>query len=245
MKSSSRLPYGSKPPSAVLSCGLLESCYPAGLSLGRADDCSALACTRSFVPRGGSLYGLGDPFRSIYTIIAGTFKVCTMTERGEEQVMGFHMRGAIMGLDAIATGRYTGSAVAIEDSQVCVVSAECLEEHCLHDQSVAKRIHAALGREIVARQRMILTLGRKTAEERVATFLMELAATYVALGYSSSEMHMVMTRLEIGSYLGLSLETVSRIFSEFQDRTLIEVDLKHIRLLDFAGLKRLAGSPAR
>ena len=241
MKSVSRPTFGQKPPSIHLSCGLLESCYPAGSLLGGPEERSTRACTRTLVKRGKHLYESGDPISSIYSIMAGTFKTCTVTETGEEQVMGFYMRGAIMGLDAMATGHYTATAIAIEDGQVCIVSAECLEQHCLQNMSVSKRIHAAMAREINAGQRMMLMLGRKTAEERVASFLIELAATYSALGYSSSDINMLMTRAEIGSYLGLKLETVSRILSNFQDRQLLAVNQKHIRILDVAGLERLTG----
>jgi CRP/FNR family transcriptional regulator len=241
MKSVSRLSYHRKPPSVHLSCGLLESCYPAGSLLGGTQERGALACTRTQIKRGKHLYESGDPMRSIYSIIAGTFKTCTVTERGEEQVLGFYMRGAIMGLDAMATGHYAASAIAIEDSQVCMVTAECLEQHCQQDTSVARRVHAAMAREINAQQSMILMLGRKTAEERVASFLIRLAATYAALGYSASDMNLVMTREEIGSYLGLTLETVSRILSGLQDRELLTVNQKHIRLLDVAELERLGG----
>ncbi len=200
-----------------------------------------LACTRTLVKRGEHLYELDDPISSIYSVIAGTFKTCTVTERGEEQVLGFYMRGAIMGLDAMATDRYTATAIAIEDSQVCIVSAECLQEHCLQDTSVAKRIHAAMAKEINSLQRMMLLLGRKTADERVASFLLDLATTYRSLGYSSYDMNLVMTRAEIGSYLSLTLETVSRILSSFQERQLLAVNQKHIRILDIAGLERLSG----
>jgi CRP/FNR family transcriptional regulator len=241
MKPVLRPTFGKKPPSIQLNCGLLESCYPAGSFLGGTQERSALACRRTLVKRGKHLYESGDPFSSIYSIMAGTVKACTVTEKGEEQVMGFYMRGAIMGLDAMATGHYTASAIAIEDSQVCIVSAECMEQHCLQHRSVAKRIHAAMAREINAQQRMMLMLGSQTAEERVASFLIELAATYFALGYSSSDMNLAMTRDEIGSYLGLTLETVSRILSNLKDRQLLAVDQKHIRILDVAGLERLTG----
>lgn len=241
MRSIPRKAAGKLPPSVHLGCGLLETCYPAGLPLGGPQDRGALGCRRTLVKRGKHLYESGDPIGSIYSIMAGSFKTSTVTEKGEEQVMGFYMRGAIMGLEAMATGHHTASAVALEDSQVCVVSAECLQQHCQQDESVARRIHAAMAKEINTRQRMILMLGCKTAEERVATFLIELAATYFALGYSASEMNILMTRAEIGSYLGLTLETVSRILSAFQSRKLLAVNQKHVRILDVAGLERLAG----
>ena len=214
---------------------------PVGSLLGVAKGRRALACTRMFVKGGEHLYLSGDPISSIYTILAGTFKTCTVTEKGKVQVMGFYMRGATMGLDAIATGYYSASAIALEDSQVCVVSAERLEQHCLQNKSVPKRLHAAMAWEINARQRVILMLGSKTAIERVASFLIEHAATYFELGRSFFDMHLVMNRDEIGSYLGLTLETVSRILSNFQDRQLLVVNQRRVRILDFAGLQQLTG----
>ena len=239
MKSGSQLTPGHKPPNVHLGCGLLETCYPAGKLLGEPQP--ALGCRRTFVRRATHLYEYGDPIGSIYSILAGTFKTCTTTETGEEQVLGFYMRGAIMGLDAMATGHYPTSAIAMEDSQVCIVSVECLEQHCGQDRSVEKRIHVAMARQINTQQRMMLMLGSKTAEERLASFLVELAATYLALGYSSSDMNIVMTRAEIGSYLSLTLESVSRLLSDFQERELLAVNKKHIRILDIAGLRRLTG----
>ena len=241
MKSVPRLTPGKKPPTIHLGCGLLESCYPAGKLLDGSEVQRTLECRRSFVKRGVHLYKAGDPIRSIYSVMAGSFKTCTVTQNGEEQVLGFYMRGAIMGLDALATGSYPTSTIAMEDSRVCIVSEKCLEDHCAHDKNLAKRIHTAMAREINTQQRMMLTLGSKTAEERVASFLVELAATYFALGYSSSDMNLLMTRAEIGSYLGLKLETISRILSNFQYRKLLAVDQKHIRILDTAGLKHLTG----
>ena len=229
------------PPGIHLGCGLLESCHPAGKLLGGSEEQNALGCRRTFAKRGAHLYESGDPIRSIYSVIAGSFKTYTVTETGEEQILGFYMRGAIMGLDAMATGHYPTSAIAMVDSRVCIVSAECLEQHCAQDTSVAKRIQIAMAREINTQQRMMLALGSKTAEERVTSFLVELAATYFALGYSSSDMNMLMTRAEIGSYLGLKLETVSRVLSNLQDRQLLAVHQKHVRILDSAGLKRLTG----
>lgn len=230
-----------KPPNIHLGCGLLETCHPAGKSLGGSQELRALGCRRTLVKRGAHLYEPGRTITSIYSVMAGTFKTCAVTDNGEEQVLGFHMRGAIMGLDAIATGQYTNSAVALEDSQVCMVSVDSLEQHCGQDKSVEKRIHAAMGKEINTRQRMMLFLGRKSAEERVASFLIELAAAYFALGYSSSEMTMLMTRADIGSYLGLKLETVSRILSNLQHRQLLAVNLKRVRILDSAKLAGLTG----
>ena len=240
MNSFSPLTVRSKQANFDASCGLLRSCHPADLVFGRVQERGPPICTRMFLRRGKPLYQFGDPYRSIYTVISGTFKTCTVTEKGKEQVMGFYLRGAILGLDAIAIGHYAASAIAMEDSRVCVVTAECLEQQCARDKTVAKRIDLAMAQEIKNRHRMILTLGRKSGVERVASFVTELAATYLALGYPSAEIKLVMTREEIGSYLGLTFETVSRILSNFEDRQILAVNTRHIRILDMPALTRLA-----
>ena len=230
-----------KPPSIHLSCGLLEFCHPAGSLLGGTKKRRTLACTRTIVKFGTHLYKSDAPLRSIYSIMTGTLKTFAVAKTGEERVIGFHMRGAILGLDAMEAGHYTASAIALEDSQVCIVPTEYLGQHCQQGKSVAQRIHVAMAREMNIRQRMVFMLGGKTAEQRVASFLIDLAATYFALGYSSSDINLVMSRAEIGSYLGLTFETVSRIMSSFQNRRLLAVNRKHIRILDIEGLKRTKG----
>lgn len=239
MQSISQPKCGTNSPTVQLGCEPLESRNPAGSSLGGPKERSAPECTRIFVKHGEHLYESGDSFNSIYSILAGAFKTCAVTGSGEEHVIGFYLRGAVMGLDAMATRQHAISAIALEDSEVCCVAAESLEQHYWQDESVAKRVHLAMAKEIHAQQRVILMLGSKTAEQRVASFLVELAATYLALGDPSSDLDVVMTRTELGSYLGLTFETVSRILSHFQDRQFLAVNRRHVRILDMARLKHL------
>ena len=233
------LSYGA--PRSPTVCGFLESCCSERFLPGQARLRSACSCTRIEVKCGGRLYEVDDPIRSIYTVLSGTFKTCTTIKNCDEQVMGFYMRGAILGLDAMATGRHCTSAVAIEDSAVCYVLAEDLGQHCVQDENVRERVQAAMVREIGTRQRMIFTLAQKTAMERVTSFLIEHAAAYVALGYAFSDLRLAMNRGDIGSYLGLTEGTVSRMFSLLHERRLLAVKRKHVRILDFPGLKQLSG----
>jgi CRP/FNR family transcriptional regulator len=153
-------------------------------------------------------------------------------EDGRIQVTGFHMAGEILGMDGIGTELHNADATALEDSEVCVIPYARLEEPTLQRQ-----LQKVMSRELVRDQGVMMLLGTMKAEERLAAFLLNLSQRFVARGFSSSEFHLRMTRDEIGSYLGLSLETVSRLFSRFHDDELISVQQKHICIHDIAGLK--------
>jgi CRP/FNR family transcriptional regulator len=142
------------------------------------------------------------------------------------------MAGEILGMDGIGTDAHAADVIALEDSEVCVIPYSRLEEPGLQRQ-----LHKVMSRELVRDQGVMMLLGTMKAEERLAAFLLNLSQRFTARGYSPSEFHLRMTRDEIGSYVGLSLETVSRLFSRFQDDSLITVQQKHIRILDIPGLK--------
>ena len=191
--------------------------------------------------RGSRISRAGARFEYLYTILRGSFKASVATSRGEEQVTGFYLPGAMLGLDALGTGRHAASLVATEDSEVCLVAARHLEQRCASAPQTALRVRGELAREIDARRRLMVVLGCKTAEERVASFLVELASSYVALGQSTQNMSLVLKRREIGSYLGITQETVSRVLSGLHDRGVIRLVQKRVSLLDADGLARLTG----
>ena len=189
------------------------------------------AFTRRRVKRGECLYRAGEAFDSIYALVSGFFKTSVGLEDGRGQVIGFHMGGELVGMDGIGTERYTADLIALEDSEVCIIPYWRLEE-----AGMQRELHRAMSRELVRDQGLMMLLGTMRAEERLAAFLLNLSQRFVARGFSPREFHLRMTREEIGSYIGLSLETVSRLFSRFHDDGLIAVQQKHIRILDVAGL---------
>lgn len=215
-------------------CNLRELCLPCGLQerdMARFDE---VVYTRKRVKRGETLYRCGEAFESLYAVRSGFFKASVVLEDGRDQVTGFHMAGEIVGMDGIGTERHSADVVALEDSEVCVIPYARLEEAGLQRQ-----LHKVMSRELVRDQGVMMLLGTMRAEERLAAFLLNLSSRFVARGYSPNEFHLRMTRDEIGSYLGLSLETVSRLFSRFQADELISVQQKHIRILDTAGLRAM------
>ncbi len=215
-------------------CNLRELCLPCGLNGSDPQLLDELVYTRKRVKRGESLYRAGGEFESLYAIRSGFFKSRVVLEDGRDQVTGFHMAGEILGMDGIGTDSHTADAIALEDSEVCVIPYTRLE-----DPALQRQLHKVMSRELVRDQGVMMLLGTMRAEERLAAFLLNLSQRFVARGYSSHEFHLRMTRDEIGSYLGLSLETVSRLFSRFQSDELIAVQQKHIRILDTAGLRKV------
>ena len=226
-------------------CSLREVCLPCGLAgkaVARIDD---IVYTRRRVRRGEHLYRAGDGFASIYAVRSGFFKTVQTLENGREQVTGFQMAGEIMGMDGIGPDAHVLNAIALEDSEVCVIPYSRLETMGEEIHEVRRQFHKVMSREIVREHGVMLLLGTMRAEERLATFLLNLSQRFAARGYSPSEFNLRMTREEIGSHLGLKLETVSRAFSRFQEDGLISVQLKDIRILDVEGLRRVMGQGPR
>ena len=213
-------------------CNLRDLCLPCGLAPERVDEFSDMVYTRKRVKRGDTLYRTGEEFNAVYAVRTGFFKSSVVLEDGRDQVTGFHMAGEIVGMDGIGTDRHASDVIALEDSEVCIIPYARLEE-----AGMQRQLHKAMSRELVRDQGVMMLLGTMRAEERLAAFLLNLSQRFTARGFSPAEFHLRMTREEIGSYLGLSLETVSRLFSRFHEDGLIAVQQKHVRIHDIPGLK--------
>jgi len=192
--------------------------------------------TRKRVACGEALYRAGGHFDSLYAVRSGFFKITATLEDGRDQVTGFHMAGEVLGLDGIDSERHVSDAIALEDSEVCIIPYAWITERGLQ-----RLLYRVMSRELVRDQGAMLLLGTMCSTERLAAFLLNLSRRFVARGFSPHEFRLRMTRGEIGSYLGLSLETVSRLFSRFQDERLVTVDRKHILIHDIEGLKAVLG----
>jgi CRP/FNR family transcriptional regulator, anaerobic regulatory protein len=220
-------------------CNLRELCLPAGLSEEELKRVEKVVNLRRRLKRGEVLFTAGDAFHSIFAIRSGFFKTSVVDSEGREQVTGFSMGGELLGLDGLGRGQYNGTAVALEDCEVCVMPFAMIEEISRDVRGMQRHLHSVLAREIVRDHGVMMLLGSMCAEERLATFLLNLSRRLERRGFSQSEFHLRMTREEIGSYLGLKLETVSRIFSRFQEEGLVEVQQKHVRIVDIDGLQRV------
>ena len=222
-------------------CNLRERCLPCGLSGSDAARAEELIHTRKHLKRGDILYRAGDPFLSLYALRSGFFKSTLMLDDGRDQVAAFHMGGEMLGMDGIGSGSHGTEAIALEDSEVCVIPYARLRELTREIALLQTQFHKVMSREITREHGVMMLLGSMRAEERLAAFLLNLAQRFDARGYSKSDFHLRMSREEIGSYLGLKLETVSRAFSKLQDQGLISVQQKHVRILDAEGLRTAMG----
>jgi len=224
---------------ACSSCNLRELCLPVGLSEEDLDRIDQLVSARRTLRRGEVLFHAGDRFEALYSVRTGFFKTRVSAEDGRDQVTGFQMAGELLGLDGISTDRHSCDAVALEDSQVCQIPYGRLEEVSHEVPELQRQFHKVMSREIVRDHGVMLLLGSMRAEARLAAFVLNLTQRLQARGFSPSSLVLRMTREEIGSYLGLKLETVSRAFSRFQDEGLLDVKQRDIRVLDEPGLRRL------
>jgi CRP/FNR family transcriptional regulator len=224
---------------ACSNCNLRELCMPMGLKPEELDRIDQMVAVRRKVKRGTTLFRNGEVFTSLYAIRTGFFKTSIASEDGRDQVTGFQMAGEIIGLDGIVNDHHTCDAVALEDAEVCVMPFEQMETLSREVTALQHHLHKIMSREIVREHGVMLLLGSMRAEERLAAFLLNLVQRLHARGFSQSELILRMTREEIGSYLGLKLETVSRTFSKFVEDGIVEVKQRHVRIIDTDGLRRI------
>ncbi|MDP2262723.1 MAG: fumarate/nitrate reduction transcriptional regulator Fnr [Hydrogenophaga sp.] len=224
---------------ACSSCNLRELCLPMGLNPDEMVKLDTVISTRRRVKRGSALFSTGDPFTSLYAVRSGFFKTCVTTADGRDQVTGFQMTGEIIGLDGIVSDHHSCDAVALEDAEVCVMPFDQVEQLSREFTTLQHHVHKIMSREIVRDHSVMLLLGSMRAEERLAAFLLNLVQRLHARGFSQSELILRMTREEIGSYLGMKLETVSRTFSKFVDDGIIEVKQRYVHIKDTEALKAI------
>ena len=221
-------------------CSLKELCLPIGLNPEEFKQLDTVVKQGRRVKKGEFLFHTGEAFTSLFAIRTGFFKTTINTQDGRDQVTGFFMSGEMMGMDGLGGNAYTCDAVALEDSDVCELPFGQLDELGKYLPRLNLHFFRMMSREIVRDQNVMLLLGNMRAEERLAAFLINLSQRLKKRGLSANDFILRMSREEIGSYLGLKLETVSRTLSKFGQKGLVEVEYKHIRLLKPERLKQLA-----
>lgn len=226
-------------------CGLLAWCRPAGLNARQTEQLCAIAEHRCVTRRGEYLHHAGAALKSLHLIRSGSVKSCIRHEDGREQITGISFSGALTGAEAIDSGKYLCDVVALEESTACRVPFD--EFECLSRSIPALQHHfnAAMGREISRNYSLMLQLGGMSAEQRVAYFLLGLSEQLASRGYSSTKFNLRLSRMEIGSYLGLKLETVSRVFSRFNRERLVAVNYRYTEIRNPGGLRQLTGDNPR
>jgi CRP/FNR family transcriptional regulator len=216
-------------------------CLPCSLQPGEVDRFDEIATAKRRVARGSALYHSGDAFEYLYAVRSGAFKTVGVSRHGDEKITAFHLAGELLGLDAISVGSHGYTAVALEDSEVCAIPFAALEKMALAVPALQHQLFRVLSGDISRDQGLMLLLGSMTAEQRLAAFLLTLSRRYERLGYAANRFTLRMTREEIGNYLGLTLETVSRLFSRFQRDGLVGVQQREIELRNAARLREIVG----
>ena len=221
-------------------CSMHELCLPMGLGEADMDRLDAIIGRRRKIAIGTSLYRAGDGFSNLYAIRLGHFKTSQVTQDGSEQITGFQMAGELLGMDAISSDLHHCNAVALEDSEVCEIPFSKLEVLFGDMPTLLRHFHRMMSQEITREQGIMLLLGNMRADQRFAAFLVNLSSRYAARGYSASSFQLRMGREEIGNYLGLTIESISRLLSKFKKQKLLLVHNRDIDIPDLAVLKEIA-----
>lgn len=222
-------------------CSLSELCIPFTLSTNELDKLDSIIERKRPIQKGDLLFQSGQPLRSLFAIRSGSIKSYTITESGEEQITAFHLAGDVVGFDGIHADTHQSFAQALETAMVCEIPFDTLDQLSGSMPRLRQQIMRLMSNEIMGDQEMILLLSKKNAEQRLAAFISNLATRFGNRGFSSKEFRLSMTRGDIGNYLGLTVETISRLLGRFQKSGLIEVKGKYITITDPDSLQELAG----
>lgn len=220
-------------------CSLSDLCLPHGMSHDEMDELDKIVRRQQPYQPGQHIFRAGDPGIALFAVRSGALKSYCTTEDGDEQVIGFTLPGEVVGLDGFSDGSYVSSSVVLETASVCEIPYDKLEDMCHVLPGLNHQMMRVVSKEIGADQSMLLLLGKRTAEERLAAFLLGLSTRYHSRGLSASEFNLPMSRQDIGNYLGLAIETVSRLFAGFQKNNLLTVNRRQIVLTDMPKLRAM------
>lgn len=222
-------------------CSLYRLCLPLGLHSNDIAQLEKIIKRSQSYKRGLSLFAPNNKFTSLYVVRSGSFKTTISTNNGRDQVTGFYFPGEFIGLDAIHQEHYQSTAKALESSSVCELPFDRLQDLGKEMPQLQIQLLTRVSKELAGDKGLMLLLGKKTAEEKLATFLLSLSKRFNERGFSASDFQLSMSRGDIANHLGLAVETISRILSRFQDDDLITITGKAISLRDMEKLHLLCG----
>ncbi|HBA32874.1 MAG TPA: transcriptional regulator FNR [Gammaproteobacteria bacterium] len=220
-------------------CTLSELCLPHNLDQSEISQLEDAVDIKRPIQKGEHLYSAGDPFESLFAVRSGSFKTYLLTPEGDEQITGFNLPGDLLGLDGVDTGAHTVSAIALETTTVCELPYAQLDTLCSQISGLRLHMMRIASREISDDHNMLLLLGKMTAEERLASFLYSLSSRLKKRGYSATDFNLTMPRHDLAKYLGLAVETISRLFSRFQEDGLLRVNRRNIHIVDLQRLQTI------
>ncbi|WP_111640895.1 fumarate/nitrate reduction transcriptional regulator Fnr [Marinimicrobium alkaliphilum] len=223
-------------------CRLSSICLPISMHISDIDKVNDIIQRGRPLQKGDYLYRANEPFQSVYAVRSGTVKSITLSDDGEEQVTGFYLPGEILGMEGIAQDRYTNSAIALETASICEIPFHSLEDLSLRIPSLQRHFFQLMSKEITQEQQLAGLLSKSTAEQRVAALLLSISARNKARQLSATAFRLPMSRTDIGNFLGLTIETVSRVFTRLQKQGIIRVDKKEVQVEDIDALRKLSSA---
>jgi len=227
------------PKTSCLSCKLSDLCLPYGLQINEVETLEIIIKIKRPLQIDELLYSKDELCKSLYAVKSGSFRSFIMNSEGIDQTLGFYLPGELMGLDALFGGRFSSSVDALETSSVCELPLTRLNELCTEIPNLQYQLTRILSKEISANHEQMILLGQNSAKIKMATFLLMLSKRYSALGYSSTAFNLSMRRQDIGNYLGVSHETISRQLSVLIKENIITVNHRAIKILDLDLLKAI------
>ena len=223
-------------------CSLKELCFPHGMDQGDMDELDKIIERNTPMHKGDYLYREGDECTAVYAIRSGCLKTMIASPAGDSQIIGFHLPGELVGFDGFADGKHHCSAQLLETTSLCELELDKLESLCDSVPGLQKQMRRIMGLEVNNDHQQLLLLGKMTAEQKLATFLLNISARMKNRHWKENEFNLTMPRQDIANYLGLAVETVSRVFAQFQDNGLISVDKRHIKIQDMSAMRAMVGS---
>ncbi|WP_444889370.1 fumarate/nitrate reduction transcriptional regulator Fnr [Microbulbifer sp. DLAB2-AA] len=229
-------------PVSCSNCSVRRLCLPAGLSLAEIDRLEQVTGKKKVIKTGESLYRAGDSFQNLYAIRSGSFKNVVIAADGDTQITHFALPGELLGLDAYSTRVHSSYAEALEDSSVCLLPFAQLEVLAQQVPALQQQIYSIFSEELRKENEILMLLGKRSADTRLAALLMNISSRYACRGYSPNEFILSMSRTDIANYLGLTAETVSRLFTRFQKQGVIQVNGRVVQIQNLLGLSEIAGT---
>jgi len=226
---------------ACQSCNLHDLCLPLGLDIGDIDKLDSIIKRSRPLQKGEHLFNGGEEFTSIYAVRSGSIKTFSESEEGDEQITGLYLPGELLGLDAIHENIHPCSAIALETTSLCEIPFNTLENLSTKIPELHHQLFRIMSKEIANDQSLLMLMAQKSAEEKLAAFLVNLSSRLKQRNFSETEFNLSMSRKDIGNYLGLTIETISRTFSRFQSEGLLSTQRKYVNIHKLNELKILAG----
>ena len=222
-------------------CNLNELCFPHGMNSDDMDKLDTVVEQRKPLHKNDHLYREGDASHAIYAVRSGSIKTLVESPNGDEQIVGFHLPGELLGLDGFMDGNHTCTAIALETTSVCAMPLSKLEGLCTTMPGLQHQMQRIMGKEVTEDHLMLLMLGKMSAEEKIATFLLSISRRMEERHWKATEFVLSMPRQDIANYLGLAVETVSRLFAQYQESGIIKVDRRRISILELQRLREIVG----